>query len=348
MGRAADDPGQLAGDEGLHVSEPDPPERGGHELPVLAGRQPQPHVLDPARRRGRPGRRPGRWSSSPASGPYIKYDTNGDRHDPLRLHERAIRQRSPTSTSTTPPTGRAASSGPTARASASLGTAIAPSQADTVYDTPRKAWVHDVAHRRRGRPVSCSPPSRRQRATTATCTRAGRASAGRRARDHRRRRLDQRRRQGAVLQRRHHARPRGPAHRLPLAPPVSGVYEVETWRTPDGGATWSSPAGHGGARARRTSGPSRRAGSAALGRHERALDARDLPAATSTTRRRSRPSWPPAATQPPIADAALSPRTRHRPLPVSLRRHARRATPTARSRARAGTSATARKGRARG
>ena len=34
-----------------------------------------------------------------------------------------------------------------------LGTAIAPAQADTVYDTGRKAWVHDIAQDSQGRPV---------------------------------------------------------------------------------------------------------------------------------------------------------------------------------------------------
>ncbi len=45
-----------------------------------------------------------------------------------------------------------------------------------------------------------------------------------------------------------------------LSRPVAGMFEVETWRTPDGGETWDAPRGHRAARRSRTCARSRRAG----------------------------------------------------------------------------------------
>jgi hypothetical protein len=84
--------------------------------------------------------------------PYIKYDTNGT--DTIHF---AFTNAHPGAVADVNIYYAAYRAGGVFRANgtriASLGTAIAPSQADTVYDTSRKAWIHDVARDAAGRPV---------------------------------------------------------------------------------------------------------------------------------------------------------------------------------------------------
>ena len=173
----------------------------------------------------------------PAAVHQVRHERH--RHDPLRLHERPS-----VAVADVNIYYAAYRAGGIFRANgtriASLGTAIAPSQADKVYDTSRKAWVHDVARDAAGRPVIvfasfASTSDHRYMYARWTGTRW--QTCG----DHRGRRVDQPRWQGALLLGRDHARSRGSVDRLPVAL-VSGIYEVETWKTADGGASWSRQA----------------------------------------------------------------------------------------------------------
>jgi hypothetical protein len=119
-----------------------------------------------------------------------------------------------------------------------LGTAIAPADADTVYDTGRKAWVHDIAHDAQGRPVivfaSFAATSDHRYmyvrwtgsdwSEPVELTPAG----------------------GSISEDGNEAFYSGGItldHEDPsvvyLSRPVDGVHEIETWTTADGGATWA-------------------------------------------------------------------------------------------------------------
>lgn len=119
----------------------------------------------------------------------------------------------------------------------SLGQAISPSQASKVYDTASKAWVHDVALDAAGRPVVvfaafASTSDHRymyarwtgSRWSTSQITPAGGSIS-----------LDGKEPYysgGLTLD---HEDP----STVYLSRDVAGVFQVETWKTPDGGATWS-------------------------------------------------------------------------------------------------------------
>jgi len=120
---------------------------------------------------------------------------------------------------------------------ATLGQAISPSQASTVYDTAYKAWVHDVALDSSGRPVvvfAAFPSTSDHRYmyarwtgtrwATSKITPAGGSIS-----------LDGKEPYysgGITLD---HEDP----STVYLARDVAGVFQVETWKTADGGATWS-------------------------------------------------------------------------------------------------------------
>ena len=185
------------------------------------------------------GRRHGPWCSSPGQRPYIKYDSNGS--DTIHF---AFTNAHPAAVADVNIYYAVYRAGGIFRANgtriASLGTAIAPSQADKVYDTSRKAWVHDVAVDASGRPVIvfasfASTSDHRYmysrwtgtRWQTSEITAAGGSIS-----------LDGKEpyySAGITLD-----------HEDPsivyLSRLVSGIYEVETWKTPDGGATWSRQA----------------------------------------------------------------------------------------------------------
>ena len=148
-----------------------------------------------------------------------------------------IRAKRPTSTSTTSPTAAASYATLTARARARWTAPIAPRDADLVYDGAENAWIHDVAHdadgppgdRVRPLPVARRPPLH---------VRALDGQRVERPRDRRRGRIDQRR------PARHSTRPASRSttrtrRSSTCARPIAGTYEIETWRTPDGGAHWT-------------------------------------------------------------------------------------------------------------
>jgi PKD repeat protein len=171
--------------------------------------------------------------------PYIKYDTNGT--DAIYF---AFTNAHPASVSDVNIYYAAYRAGGIFRANgtriANLGTAIAPSQADTVYDTSRKAWVHDIAVDAAGRPVIvfasfASTSDHRYmysrwtgtRWQTSEITAAGSSIS-----------LDGKEpyySAGITLD---HEDP----STVYLSRLISGIYEVETWKTTDGGATWSRQA----------------------------------------------------------------------------------------------------------
>jgi hypothetical protein len=171
--------------------------------------------------------------------PYIKYDTNGT--DTIHF---AFTNAHPGAVADVNIYHAAYRAGGIFRANgtriASLGTAIAPSQADTVYDTSRKAWVHDVAIDAAGRPVIvfasfASTSDHRYmysrwtgtRWQTSEITAAGGSIS-----------LDGKEpyySAGITLD---HEDP----STVYLSRLVSGIYEVETWKTANGGTTWSRQA----------------------------------------------------------------------------------------------------------
>jgi hypothetical protein len=171
--------------------------------------------------------------------PYIKYDTNGI--DTINF---AFTNAHPAAVADVNIYYAAYRAGGIFRANgtriANLGTAIAPSQADTVYDTSRKAWVHDVAIDATGRPVivfaSFATTSDHRymysrwtgtRWQTSEITAAGGSIS-----------LDGKEpyySAGITLD---HEDPAT----VYLSRLVSGIYEVETWKTADGGVTWSRQA----------------------------------------------------------------------------------------------------------
>lgn len=171
--------------------------------------------------------------------PYVKYDTNGT--DTIHF---AFTNAHPGAAANVNIYYAAYRAGGIFRANgtriASLGTAIAPSQANTVYDTSRKAWVHDVAIDAAGRPVIvfasfASTTDHRYmysrwtgtRWQTSEITAAGGSIS-----------LDGKEpyySAGITLD---HENP----STVYMSRLVSGIYEVETWKTADGGATWSRQA----------------------------------------------------------------------------------------------------------
>ena len=171
--------------------------------------------------------------------PYIKFDTNGT--DTIHF---AFTNAHPSAVADVNIYYAAYRAGGIFRANgtriASLGTAIAPSQADKVYDTSRKAWVHDVARDAAGRPVIvfasfASTSDHRYmyarwtgtRWQTSEITAAGGSIS-----------LDGREpyySAGITLD---HEDP----STVYLSRRINGIYEVETWKTADGGATWSRQA----------------------------------------------------------------------------------------------------------
>ena len=124
---------------------------------------------------------------------------------------------------------------------ASLGTAIAPSQADKVFDNADKVWVHDMAFDSQGRPVIVfadfvSTIDHRYRYARWTGTRwvSHQITAA-----------------GGSISTEGKGQPYYSGgitldHEDPdtvyLSRDVGGVFEVETWTTPDGGASWSRTA----------------------------------------------------------------------------------------------------------
>ena len=123
----------------------------------------------------------------------------------------------------------------------SLGTAIAPSQADKVFDNGDKVWVHDIAFDSQGHPVIVfadfvSATDHRYRYARWTGTRwvsyqitpaGGSISTEGKGQPYYS--------GGITLD---HEDP-GTVY---LSRDVGGVFEVETWTTPDGGTTWSRTA----------------------------------------------------------------------------------------------------------
>jgi hypothetical protein len=171
--------------------------------------------------------------------PYIKYDTNGT--DTIHF---AFTNAHPGAVADVNIYYAAYRAGGIFRANgtriASIGTAITPSQADTVYDTSRKAWIHDVAIDAAGRPVIvfasfASTSDHRYmyarwtgtRWLTSEITAAGGSIS-----------LDGKEpyySAGITLD---HEDP----STVYLSRLVGGIYEVETWKTADGGTTWSRQA----------------------------------------------------------------------------------------------------------
>jgi hypothetical protein len=203
--------------------------RGGNHNPTFSTQADGASTWSPART----------LVSVPGQRPYIKYDANGT--DTIRF---AFTNAHPAAVADVNIYYAAYRAGGIFRANgtriASVGTAIAPSQADTVYDTARKAWVHDVAADSSGRPVVvfasfASTSDHRymyarwtgSRWQTSEITAAGGSispdgkepyySAGITL-DH-----------------------EDPAT-VYLSRLVAGIYEVETWTTADGGTTWSRQA----------------------------------------------------------------------------------------------------------
>ena len=119
-----------------------------------------------------------------------------------------------------------------------LGTAITPQQADRVYDTGRKAWVHDVAIDGDGRPVivfasfAATSDHRYMYARwtgTEWVVHELTAAGGSISDDGREPFYSG----GLTLD---HEDP----STVYLSRPVDDNYEIETWTTADGGATWTS------------------------------------------------------------------------------------------------------------
>jgi len=117
---------------------------------------------------------------------------------------------------------------------------LSPSQADTVYDTRSKSWVHDVAFDSSGRPIIvfaafASESDHRYRYARWTgsawkwygITRAGGSISEDRGEPHYS--------GGITLD---HENPSV----VYLSRESNGMHEVETWRTPDGGASWRKSA----------------------------------------------------------------------------------------------------------
>ena len=118
---------------------------------------------------------------------------------------------------------------------------ISPGAGDVVFDQPEDAWVHDVAADSAGNPVivfASFPSSQRPPLPVRALERDGVGGAP----DHAGRRHVPRGRRLAALLRRADPRPRGPVARVPLAPGGRGAWQVETWTTANGGATWTSQA----------------------------------------------------------------------------------------------------------
>jgi BNR repeat-containing family member/PKD domain/Concanavalin A-like lectin/glucanases superfamily len=118
-----------------------------------------------------------------------------------------------------------------------LGTPITPAQADKVFDNANKSWVHDMAFDSQGRPVIVfaefvAPGDHRYRYAkwvgdrwvTAEITRAGGSIAVDGSQPYYS--------AGITLD---HEDPRT----VYLSRDVGGIFEVETWTTPDDGATWT-------------------------------------------------------------------------------------------------------------
>lgn len=171
--------------------------------------------------------------------PYIKYDTNGT--DTIHF---AFTNAHPGAVADVNIYYAAYRAGGIFRANgtriASLGTAIAPSQADTVYDTSRKAWIHDVARDAAGRPVvvfasfaSTSDHRYMYSRWTGTQWQTSEITAA----------------GGSISlngKEPYYSAGITLDHEDPstvyLSRLVSGIYEVETWKTANGGATWSRQA----------------------------------------------------------------------------------------------------------
>jgi hypothetical protein len=122
----------------------------------------------------------------------------------------------------------------------SIGTPISPGQADKVYDTSSKAWVHDVAVDSAGRPVivfAAFPSTSDHRYMYARWSGSDwvyheiTAAGGSISRDGKEPYYSA----GITLD---HEDP----STVYLSRDLNGIFEVETWRTADGGATWSSEA----------------------------------------------------------------------------------------------------------
>ncbi len=181
--------------------------------------------------------------SAPGARPYVKYD--GDGADTIHI---AFTNAHPAESGDVNIYYVAYRDGALRRADGTaigpLGTPIRPADADLVYDAPHNAWIHDVAHDAEGRPIlvfaafpSRADPRADHRYFYARWTGAGWVTreitpAG-----------------GSISE-----DPREPFysggitldHEDPsvvyLSRAVGGAHEVETWRTLDGGATWTSEA----------------------------------------------------------------------------------------------------------
>ena len=114
---------------------------------------------------------------------------------------------------------------------------LSPSEADKVYDTSSKAWIHDVAHDSAERPVivfaaiddSGEHHYRYARWTGRSWRWYRMVSAGRSIADYGKEPYYS---GGITLD---HENPSV----VYLSRQVGGEFEIETWRTPDGGRTWS-------------------------------------------------------------------------------------------------------------
>ena len=117
---------------------------------------------------------------------------------------------------------------------------LAPREADKVYDTRRRSWVHDIALDAKGRPiiVFASFASRTEhyyhyaRWTGTRWVQHEMVAAGGSFADH----GEEPYYSGGITL--DHENP-SVVH---LSREVAGAHEIETWRTPDGGATWTQQA----------------------------------------------------------------------------------------------------------
>ena len=180
------------------------------------------------------------WVSYPHHRPYIKFSTNKRN----KIHF-AFTQGHPSAINTNIYYARYNSNGYLYRAN---GTRIkstsqlplSPSEADKVYDTDSKAWIHDIAYDSSGRPIiafaaidSSGQHHYRYARWTGTSWKWYRVTpAGRSIADSGREPYYS---GGITLD---HENPSV----VYLSRQVNGMFEVETWRTPDGGATWTREA----------------------------------------------------------------------------------------------------------